>query len=486
MNKKKIQRRGFSALVLCLFLAGIILLNVFVGLLSSRFDLKVDITTQGLYSISDQTREVLSSMTKDITVTVLGNQSVWELDNRLMIVELLNTYATNSGGRITVNYINPELNPAITERYPLLSNLAPGDIIFESGTRYTSAKDTDLFTYSYNYTNYTQTVTGLKAEQTFTSAILYVLSDKTSKAVFLTNHGEIATSELKSLLETANFEIVNVNLISEDIPEDAAILFSVGPKTDFTYGELDKVEAFLTSGGNAAILYDYTTLGLTNLELYLVEWGIAVKNQIAMDSTYMFRAPYEIALRVGTTDETILPNVAALPTNSGYIAMYIGRVLEPLWSTGEKGNRRTINVLTTHSTAYAKDFTAENIDSLSTTQESGDATGTMPVGILGQFKDYDSNNKPYYGNLFVSTASLVYDSMYLSVGGTLNLQFITALANDFNPFGQSVIISDKSFSSEKLSVVGGQQRAILIILVVIIPLTIIGLGILMWRRRKSL
>jgi uncharacterized iron-regulated membrane protein len=67
-----------------------------------------------------------------------------------------------------------------------------------------------------------------------------------------------------------------------------------------------------------------------------------------------------------------------------------------------------------------------------------------------------------------------------------NAQMMGAIANDLNPSGQSVIIPSKALAGTIMTVMAGQARMILILMVITMPLLILAAGVLMWRKRKRL
>jgi ABC-2 type transport system permease protein len=478
------RQRGFSILITAIFLAGLILVNILATQLTDRFYLKADLTEHGIYTLSEQTIQVLREMDEDVTFTVLAEETVWQSDMRNRLVETLNLYYSHSGGRITINYLNPTINPRIGEQYPAIADLKEGDIIIESSRRYTSVSWHDLFDWSLNITTRSNTPVALNAEQPVTSALLYALSERTPRAVFLEGHGEIPSEALKDLFVKANYEVQTLNLAHNELPEDTTILLSVGLRSDFLEVEMERLESYMRDGGNFIVLYDPATPRLPRLDLYLEEWGIAVENEMVLDSQFNYGAPFIIASVLLNSD--MLPSLNDIDIDTKYTVMNGARAISALWPTGER-RQRTISpfMFSMPSTSYSKHFTDMLV---SLERASNDESGPFMLAIIASENLLLPDNR-YSGitsHLMVSSVCLAEDQAIENSLSFLNAPLFGAIANDFNPAGSSVIIPSKLFAGSMMPVLAGHARAILIILVIAMPLLILASGVLVWRRRRNL
>ena len=475
------RQRGFSILITAIFIAGIVLVNVLANQLTTRFYLKLDLTEQGIYTLSDETLNVLRGLDEDVTVTVLAEESVWRVDRRSQLVETLERYSAHSGGRLSVKYIDPLLNPRIGEQYPALEGLTEGDIIIESSRRYTSIAWRDLYEWAVDYNTYSTYASQLKAEQPLTSALLFALSDKTALAVFLEGHGEDSTEALQALFERANYNCQTLNLSHEELPPDTTVVVSNAPKSDFTEIELERFESYLNDGGNAIIMYSITTPDLPRLDLYLEEWGISAEPHMVMDSQYNYNALFAIAAVAGRPES--LPSTQNIDIQSRYVFLSGARVITALWPTGERYQRKSVPIVASMpGTSYSKDFSdPESIETMERTSE--DAIGPFILAMITTDTNTASRTP---SNLVVTSASFVSDMALDPSAPFLNSQLIGAIASDFNPSGSSVIIPGKALAGTVLTILAGQARMILILLVIVMPLLIIAAGVVTWRKRRSL
>ena len=76
-KKKGLQKSLYSVGGVVLVLAIVVLVNLIV----SRINLRWDATAEGLYSLSDGTKQILSHLNNDITIKVFYTKDVANLPN---------------------------------------------------------------------------------------------------------------------------------------------------------------------------------------------------------------------------------------------------------------------------------------------------------------------------------------------------------------------------------------------------------------------
>ncbi|MDR0324668.1 MAG: GldG family protein [Oscillospiraceae bacterium] len=495
MNKKKLKYGGFSLLITLLFLTAIVLLNVFAGMLTERFFLKADLTETGLYSLSDKAAEVLSGVSETVDIIVLSEESLWHADSsglRTRIIDILQNYSAVSGGRLRVQYVNPDLNSfdgpeynnslsVLKDAYSELEGLQRDDIIIKSVRRATRVPAASLFTVSYDdYGN--SVATGIRADQELISALLYVLSEKVAGAVFIEGHREDSAERLKWVFDKCGYAISTINLALQDIPDDTVVVVSSAPKTDFLSGEIEKLEHYLSNGGNAMIFYDLETLSLPLLDGFLAQWGLSVDSKLVCDEQYSYFS--QLNFVTAPVKAGMLPSLAGAEASGVPVAILSARPIRSEWAGGTRGNFTAFPLIETYSSSsYTKDYGGGGIASLE--RESGDEAGPFALAYNVRQITYDANSSQVHSHLIVSSIGLV-DDMFLTYYGQYfyNIQLIADLANDLNPFGESVYIPSKQFGGEAMPVSTGQTQAVLILMVIALPLAIILAGILVWRKRR--
>ena len=104
----KLKYGGYASLVTLAVIIGIIVLNVVVD----QFDVQVDMTDYGVYTLSEQTRDILDELNEDVTIYVLASRNA----EPAQIMEALARYEQASP-RIRVQTIDAEKNPGFAAQY---------------------------------------------------------------------------------------------------------------------------------------------------------------------------------------------------------------------------------------------------------------------------------------------------------------------------------------------------------------------------------
>jgi hypothetical protein len=481
IKSRKLKYGTLATVFTIVFILAVILVNVFVGYLTDRFVLEFDMTSEDLFDISEDTREVLADISEPITITVLAEETDYRDSTSLLaqIYEILQRYEALSNGMLTVEYINPELNPQLLDKYAELDSPSTDDIIIESSKRFKHLTPTDLYEYQTDSSTDESYIVGLRAEQRLTSGILFVQADSIPKALFTTGHGETTSlDELKSVLTSGNYEVGTVSLGTEEIPDDATMLIISSPETDFTDDEIDRLDEFLTNGGNAIVtMTPSTTSTLTRLESYFEEWGVSYDKSMIMDNTQCL-AGYP--MYIVPTLQSVEGITDSISTTAKYATIPGAMPINTLFS--ENGWRTTTSLLTTSSASYAKEIVGESI--LTYDKETGDAEGPFNVAVMAMETHVD-NLQYSYSRILFANAGMVSDSV-MSYENMLNSQYVAAVISMMTDETDAVIIEAKNYESTSLTILGTQVTTLFWVMIIIIPFGILAIGLVIWLRRRHL
>ncbi len=271
---KKINNYMATAgIITCLLIVAIIIVNVLVGAIATKVNLKIDMTKDNILSFSDATKDTLSQLDSEINVySLIPDDESSSIVNQLR--EIIEKYSKMSS-KINYQVVDTEKNPEFVQKYANTGeNVSIYSVIFESDKRHKIVDLNDAI--SINST--TGSIEYISAEKLFTSAILYVVSDKTTKIGVVEGHGEIASSSyFDGLLKDEGYVVESVNLMTGDIPADVNMLIVSTPEKDFDFTEIEKIDSFLDNGNSIQVLMAPTIAKLDNLYGYLSEWGVEFK-----------------------------------------------------------------------------------------------------------------------------------------------------------------------------------------------------------------
>lgn len=459
---------GYSMFAAAMLIIIAIAANMVVGALPDSVT-QIDLTDQSLYSLSDQTKRIAASLTKDVNLYLLATSG----NEDSTISRLLSRYE-DLNDRISVEYVDPSEKPTFLDKYDLSSTpLYANSVLVECEDRYRLVSYDAIYVtnysmdyYSYNYSSTTE----FNGENELTNAIHYVSSDNIPKVYTLTGHGESELSEtLLAYLAQDNLETDSLTLISaESVPEDADAIIINAPQNDLGDDETDMLISYLENGGRIVLVSDYIAenemenlLRITSCMGLTVESGLIVEGDSNM---YVGRYPYYLLPDYEEHEIT-----SALNDGSYYILMPLS---QPIRETGE-GEASVSFLLTTSSSAYAK---AAGMEMETTEKENGDSSGPFHVAAAAELGD---------GKFcWFSGSNFLNENFDRTVGGANSNLFLNAV-NWMCDQEETISIRAKSMESNTLTVTSAQASLWSVIMVGLIPLSFIAAGIVICIRRKK-
>ena len=304
---KGIKSRGTSSAVFtAIVLALVVFVNVIIYTLSSVFPLYIHSPEEMDFSISEATDTLFSAPRnsgKKVTVTFCSYEDVVENHaTGSFVLDTARQFAERYSDFITLRFINiytkldAEGN-SVDEELALYGRTNDEDpendiyinntsVIFSTETNYRVL--TDFYTnagYADFYTLDDQlSITSYNGEEVFASSVMWALREKDSqsKAYFTKGHGETANAIMQTVLNAAGYEVEQIDLRKNDVPEDAELLVISNPMADFEKGaegtalitEYKRLKDYAKRGGNFYIVLDYYAKRLPVLEGFVAEFGI--------------------------------------------------------------------------------------------------------------------------------------------------------------------------------------------------------------------
>lgn len=320
------RRLGHSALSLTLtivVIAAVVLVNVVVTMFFDKYPLSVDMTGDKRYTVSEKSLEYVRKIDTDVKVTVFSDEKAFENFNypyNKQAAELLKNYCRENN-RISYRFVDMEKNPDIARSYGEVNEM---DIVFETQTTVDGKKISrtrrigvaDLVNFddrlveglsnsgftieSYARKNldgsqaqflqyFSQYIASSSAEGAFTSALMTVTDPKPVYITFLTGRNELGELKyMRSLLEANGYNVSDVDITKDDIPENTDIAVIGAPRTDYMQADVDKLERFLDNGGKGhkqIVFFSHAAQAETPLlNKVLNKYGLTVGEGIVCES----------------------------------------------------------------------------------------------------------------------------------------------------------------------------------------------------------
>lgn len=458
---------SWSAFAAAIVIVIAVLINLIAGSLPSS-KTQIDMTGNSLYSLSDQTKQIAAALDKDVTLYLIASSG----SEDQTIVRFLDQYAALSN-HIKTESVDPNAQPTFLKGYELeTTRLYQNSVLVESEERYRLVSYNDIYvtSYSMDYSSYYgyEMTTEFAGENAITNAIHYVTNGNLPKVYVLNGHGEAELdSYLTDMIKQDNLEYESLSLLSMDaVPEDAAVVLINEPATDLSEDEANVLMHYAVGGGNIILYTDYIEDGkMTNLLKVTQVMGLTVDSGIIVEgdrSKHISRYPHYLLPDVTEHEIT-----SALKSAGYYI---LTPIAQPIVQTANSAANITW-LLTTSSQSYAKQAALE----METAEkEDGDTDGPFNVGAISE-----NGGKL----IWFTSGSMLQNNVDLVVsGGNSNL-----LLNALNWMGgqeESISIRAKSMDEERMTVPASSSSFWSVIMIGLIPLTLIGTGIIIYVRRK--
>ena len=458
---------AYSSITIVIVVALTVIVNLIAGKVPSKYT-NIDVTSNKLYTITDQTKKLLENLTEDINIFVINSE-----DSADTTLNQTLKYYEDSSSHIKVTYIDPLVNPQFVSQYTT-SSIAQNSIVVESAKRYQLISYNDIYETQTDYSTYQQNVTGYDAEGQLTSAIAYCTSEDMPKIYMIAGHNEYTLdSGFQTAIEKENIEYETINLMDyEAVPEDAECIIIHAPEKDFSSDDADKVIAYLNQGGKAFITVEYVGTELPNFERILSEFGMTIQMGYAVDTSAgnYYQKPI-----------FLLPNVEYADETNGLTGAYtylIAPYAQGIDVPDEEIEGITYTKLLNGS---ENSIVKTNITNASTYEkEEGDIEGPVCIGVKAE-KTLDSGTSTIY--LFAS-AQMFTDSIDNAVSGN-NKQLFSNIMSTLANHETSVSVPVKSYEMDSLIVSASDLAVFGIIAVVILPLALLVAGLIIWLNRRS-
>ena len=470
ISKKHIKNGSYTMVMFVIFIAVVIVINMIVSTIPSKYS-EIDISSQKLYSIGDETKKMLKDLEKDVTIYQIA-QSGSEDEN---ISNLLKKYEDESK-HIKVEQKDPVVNPKFVSQYTS-DDLSANSLIVVCGDRNKVIDYNNIYETSIDYQTYSSQTTGFDGEGQITSAIGYVTSENLPVLYTVEGHGEKdMDSSIKEDIEKANMDIKSLNLLTEgNVPDDADCLFIDSPSTDFSSDEKDAIIEYLENGGKAMIFSDYTTEDMPNFDAILENYGVQRTEGVVFEGDkqhYAMQMPYYLVPTINSTD------ASSETASAGYY------VLAP-YAQGIKqldDVRDTVkieSILTTSDQAYSKtDLNSNTIE-----KEDGDVEGPFDLGVsITESLDDDKETQIVY----YSTSNLMDSQTNQMVsGGNEKLIMESLKWMTDTEESASVSIPSKSLEVSYLTITDYDAAFWKICTIALIPGIFLVIGFVVWIKRRK-
>jgi ABC-type uncharacterized transport system involved in gliding motility auxiliary subunit len=431
-----------------------------INFLGARYHSRIDVTSAGVNSLSDQSRSVIDALEGTVRVDAFVENGA-----NPVLEEMLSAYRYESD-KIEFQVIDPQLRPELTQ---------------EAGI-------TQVPSLRIAFGERSTVVTAIE-EEAITNGIHRVTSAAQKKVYFLEGHGEGSIDDHKTptglgffaaALRNQNYVVEKLFLAeTEAVPGDASVVIVPPADREIFAGELELLGNYMRAGGRVMFLLEPQM----NAEVveFLAPWGVEVGNDVILDQQVrLFQGP-TLGFEPVVSTYSQHPSVKPLTDRTLFS---FARSVRPS-AAPPKGI-----VLDTIALTAKTSWGETNVDRLLSQSEAGfeensDIAGPVPIAVAASayVRDIGGEGDAEFEMLVFGDGSFVTNKFWRQLfNDALALAGVGWLA------GQEELISigSRAIRASRAHLTAAQATTVFVLTVIVLPEAILMLGILVWWRRSSL
>lgn len=462
-----------------ILLVGIII-AIYIGiniLLENVVLPEIDCTTNKMYSLSQETKDKIGNVEKDITITLIN------YSNYTAVINFAERYI-ELNHHIKIEKIDDlSARTDLMQKYSL--NATDRFMIVKSGDNEKTLSEYDLYTY--DYSTYQQIDI---TEEAITNAIMDVITEEKSKIYFMNNHtmynAQYFSSIMQEMEQEAN-EVETLDILANGgIPEDCDCLIISTLREDITEQEKDKIIEYIKKGGEMLLMCgpNINDVNLANFQKVLDEYGITIEKGVIFEgSTANMVAGYpdfiieetqstSLTQKLNMTMNLCLVDSAKITWNEEK-QEELGVKYETLASTTEKAFVRT-------------DLKGQTSPSR-TPADSEQGVYTVAAIATKTIEEGKTSKLIIYGNeLFAMDMQVQINGYTMSTVNLYNNKDLILNSIAYLNEREDTMTIRKNYEAVNYTVTE-QQNTIIMLIIFALPVVIILAGIVIWqlRRRKK-
>ena len=514
---KKFKHGTMATVLTAVFIAVLVLVNIVTTMLFDRYPITIDLTKDKIYSVSEESEEYIKNVDTDVLVTVFSDEETYTSYSTYnkQAIELLKNYC-KLNHHLSYRFVDIDSNPDVVKNYS--DTVAQMDIIFETnnvvdGEKVQRTRKLDLIdllsfddefvsqvtqTYGVGIDEmaeqfgtanflayYGAYVTGSNAEQAFTSALMTVTDPNPIYVSFLTGRDEIAdVSYFRTLLVANGYNVNEVDITTQPIPEESDILVVAAPGTDYLDSEVQKLSDFLNNDGNLGkqLIYiaSYGQQSTPNLDEFLEEYGLAVGPGVICES-YSDNF-YNFAYDLRTSDVSMSLD-QDIESSSITIRSTFTRPVLTLYD--EQDMVTTEQYVLSSDNAYTADITYNSQyeivpgDKLTSGKQC-----LMAMGSKAKFAN-DGTANAYYSSVMVFGSESMLSGQYLAADQYDNSEYFMSMLAGITHKTDGIFIKPKTLTGSAFDITEQQKNVLKWTFSLIIPAVVLIIGVVVWIRRKN-
>jgi ABC-type uncharacterized transport system involved in gliding motility auxiliary subunit len=453
LKARQTKYASYATIYILIVVAIVVVANV----LANRYEKTYDATANKRYSLSSETKKIVSELKQPATITYF-NQSGHFAQGKAVLDE----YADLSS-KVHVVYVDPDKDPNVARAAGIRS----------------------LNTATVEADGHTEIASNM-TEEGITGALIRDIKGNTRTVCFVTGSGEHqiddssrdGLSKLKDLLGRDSYQTQSIDLLTQaEVPAACTAIVIAGPTHDYQQPEVSAIQSYIDNGGRAFFMLDPplkmgpSQIGdndaLTSL---LAGWGVTMDKDLVLDLNPIGQIAGlgpQVPLVTSYTTQPIVADMRGTATGfplsrSITTSNSSKATVEPLFSSSQSSLATT-------------DLSNPRVNIKDPSNKKGPLTLAAAVTLLG--------GKPNQQGRFVAIGSSIWASnrfIDFNGDGDLATNAINWLTSDED----LISIRPKAPEDRRITMTQSQLRTVRIVSQFVLPLIVILAGILVWWKRR--
>lgn len=419
-SKKKDVKENKIILLFLLLIIAFTVIDIVINRINIRNNERI---TESLYTVSESSKEQISKLSNEEQINIY----LFDYTEEDYIYDFAKKYhELNNNINVEIKKVNDD--EELASQYGIKEG--EYNILIISGEKSKLYEDDDLYSYDYN----TGDIINL-TEQRLTNGIMQVASAIEKYPVYiLKGHEKYGINDdmsiLKKYIELENYEIKELKLSDNDIPEDCKIIVVTALNSDFLDEETDKIKGYINNGGNILWLEDaiFEEKEFNNANSILEIYGIDKENTGVIleqeKNKNIMQNPYLILPEINIFEEEKIN----IPSK---VMFYYSTKLN--FVDDEKSKELNVTKTELLSTSEKALFKTD-LSQDAMTKKEGDEENKFTVGaILEKTLEEDKNSKLiiYANNYFVTNQTMTIGKEEIPVVDLYNNKVLIGSSIDY-------------------------------------------------------
>jgi ABC-type uncharacterized transport system involved in gliding motility auxiliary subunit len=474
--RRRSTQYGTNTVVMVLMVVGLLAM---VNFLAKKYQERWDLTSAKLYSLSDQTEKLVTGLKAEVEIIHFDKEPNPVLD------DLMKEYVALNPSALSYRRVDPQAEPGLARKFEVNRF---GDIVVVSGEKRESVESAQ--------------------EEEITNTILKVTREQDKVIYFTKGHNEadVENSQeergyaaAKQAIENQNYRVESINLAEAgSIPDDCSALVIAGPAVALLPTETALIDRYVDAGGKVLLLLDPDLD--SGMEELLEKWKIGVEDDIVVDSSGLGQlfgmgpaAPLVTSYESHPITEdlnntmTFFPEARSLKTvdheDSSFSSRALLRTSERSW--GEKN-------LVEGAAEFNQGEDIEGpvvlgvVSTLAVSSAAGDSNGAQEENGGEDSGREEAEKDRSFGK--EARVVVIGDSDFANNAflrhqrnGDLFLNAVSWLAEDED----LISVRPKNSENRSVQMTPAHSRILFWVTMVALPGAALGLGLLVWSRRRK-